>query len=39
MIAEAMLKGVTGFDRELAYEAVYKDATVYVKITACVVIH
>ncbi|KIJ44801.1 glycoside hydrolase family 92 protein [Sphaerobolus stellatus SS14] len=28
LIAEAMIKGVTGFDRELAYEAVYKDATV-----------
>lgn len=28
LIAEAVLKGVTGFDTELAYEAVYKDATV-----------
>ena len=28
LIAEAVLKGVTGFDMELAYEAVYKDATV-----------
>ncbi|TCD66218.1 hypothetical protein EIP91_001665, partial [Steccherinum ochraceum] len=28
LIAEAVLKGVTGFDRELAYEAVHKDATV-----------
>ncbi|KAI9433354.1 glycosyl hydrolase family 92-domain-containing protein [Lactarius indigo] len=28
LIAEAVLKGVTGFDLDLAYEAVYKDATV-----------
>ncbi|KAH9029473.1 glycosyl hydrolase family 92-domain-containing protein [Lactarius hengduanensis] len=28
LIAEAALKGVTGFDMELAYEAVYKDAMV-----------
>ncbi|THH29573.1 hypothetical protein EUX98_g4616 [Antrodiella citrinella] len=28
LIAEAVLKGVTGFDYELAYEAVHKDATV-----------
>jgi putative alpha-1,2-mannosidase len=28
LIAEAVVKGVTGFDLELAYEAVYKDATV-----------
>ncbi|KAI9455755.1 glycosyl hydrolase family 92-domain-containing protein [Lactarius psammicola] len=28
LIAEAVLKGVTGIDTELAYEAVYKDATV-----------
>ncbi|KZT61652.1 glycoside hydrolase family 92 protein, partial [Calocera cornea HHB12733] len=28
MIAEAMVKGVTGFDRELAWEAVWKDAMV-----------
>lgn len=28
LITEAVLKGVTGFDTELAYEAVYKDATV-----------
>lgn len=28
LIAEAVLKGITRFDTELAYEAVYKDATV-----------
>ena len=28
LIAEAAIKGITGFDMELAYEAVYKDATV-----------
>ncbi|EKM76066.1 hypothetical protein AGABI1DRAFT_63655 [Agaricus bisporus var. burnettii JB137-S8] len=28
LIAEAVKKGVTGFDRELAWEAVWKDATV-----------
>ncbi|KDR71062.1 hypothetical protein GALMADRAFT_281953 [Galerina marginata CBS 339.88] len=28
LIAEAVLKNVTGFDRELAWEAVWKDATV-----------
>ncbi|KAH9057785.1 glycosyl hydrolase family 92-domain-containing protein [Lactarius vividus] len=28
LIAEAVLKGITGFDMDLAYEAVYKDATV-----------
>jgi hypothetical protein len=28
LIAEAVAKGVTGFDLERAYEAVYKDATV-----------
>jgi hypothetical protein len=28
LIAEAVVKGVTGFDPDLAYEAVYKDATV-----------
>ena len=28
LIAEAVLKGITGFDQELAYEAVLKDATV-----------
>ncbi|KAF8638772.1 hypothetical protein AX17_001967 [Amanita inopinata Kibby_2008] len=28
LIAEAVVKGVTGFDRELAWEAVWKDATV-----------
>ncbi|KAI0260975.1 glycosyl hydrolase family 92-domain-containing protein [Gloeopeniophorella convolvens] len=28
LIAEAALKGIAGFDKELAYEAVYKDATV-----------
>ncbi len=27
-IAEAVIKGVVGFDRELAWEAVWKDATV-----------
>ena len=28
LIAEAVVKGITGFDIEMAYEAVYKDATV-----------
>lgn len=28
LIAEAVLKGVKGFDYDLAYEAVHKDATV-----------
>lgn len=28
LIAEAVLKGFNGFDTELAYEAVHKDATV-----------
>ena len=28
LIAEAVLKGVQGFDREIAWEAVWKDATV-----------
>ena len=28
LIAESMLKGVRGFNEQLAYEAVYKDATV-----------
>jgi putative alpha-1,2-mannosidase len=28
LIAEAVKKGVTGFDRELAWEAVLKDATI-----------
>ena len=28
LIAEAVLKNITGFDRELAWEAVWKDATV-----------
>lgn len=28
LIGEAFRKGVTGFDRELAWEAVWKDATV-----------
>ena len=28
LIAEAVLKGFNGFDVELAYEAVHKDATV-----------
>ena len=28
LIAEAVLKGFTGFDLDLAYEAVHKDATV-----------
>jgi putative alpha-1,2-mannosidase len=28
LIAEAVLKGIVGFDLELAYEAVHKDATV-----------
>ena len=28
LVAEAALKGITGFDMDLAYEAVYKDATV-----------
>lgn len=28
LVAEAMVKGFTGFDRKLAYEAVLKDATV-----------
>ena len=28
LIAEAVLKGFTDFDLELAYEAVHKDATV-----------
>ena len=27
LIAEAVVKGITGFDRELAWEAVWKDAT------------
>ncbi|GJJ10235.1 hypothetical protein Clacol_004461 [Clathrus columnatus] len=30
LIAEAMIKGVTGFDTDVAYAGVYKDATVYV---------
>ena len=28
LIAEAVLKGITGFDMDTAWEAVYKDATV-----------
>ncbi|KAH8831374.1 glycoside hydrolase family 92 protein [Flagelloscypha sp. PMI_526] len=28
LVAEAVVKGITGFDRDLAWEAVYKDATV-----------
>lgn len=28
LIAEAVLKNITGFDRDLAWEAVWKDATV-----------
>jgi len=28
LIAEAVVKGITGFDTELAYEAVRKDGTV-----------
>jgi hypothetical protein len=28
LIAEAALKGITGFDLDMAWEAVYKDATV-----------
>ena len=28
LIAEAVVKGVQGFDREVAWEAVWKDATV-----------
>jgi putative alpha-1,2-mannosidase len=28
LIAEAVLKGITGFDLDLAWEAVHKDATV-----------
>jgi putative alpha-1,2-mannosidase len=28
LIAEAVIKGITNFDLDLAYEAVYKDATV-----------
>ncbi|KAH7915906.1 glycoside hydrolase family 92 protein [Hygrophoropsis aurantiaca] len=28
LVAEAALKGITGFDRDTAWEAVYKDATV-----------
>ena len=28
LIAEAVVKNFTGFDLDLAYEAVYKDATV-----------
>lgn len=28
LIGEALRKGVTGFDRELAWEALWKDATV-----------
>lgn len=28
LIAEAVIKGVQGFDREVAWEAVWKDATV-----------
>ena len=28
LVAEAVLKGITGFDLDLAYAAVYKDATV-----------
>ena len=28
LIAEAVLKNITGFDLDLAYEAVLKDATV-----------
>ena len=28
MVAEAAVKNVTGFDMAIAYEAVYKDATV-----------
>lgn len=28
MIAEAALKGVTGFDRQIAWDAMFKDATV-----------
>jgi putative alpha-1,2-mannosidase len=27
LIAEAVLKNITGFDRDLAWEAVWKDAT------------
>jgi hypothetical protein len=28
LIATSMIKGVSGFDEQLAYQAVYKDATV-----------
>lgn len=28
MVAEAAVKNITGFDIDIAYEAVYKDATV-----------
>ena len=28
LVAEAVLKNISGFDRELAWEAVWKDATV-----------
>lgn len=28
LIAESMIKGIEGFDKELAFRAVHKDATV-----------
>ncbi|KAF9480738.1 hypothetical protein BDN70DRAFT_893891 [Pholiota conissans] len=37
LIAEAVLKGITGFDRDLAWEAVWKDTTVPPKDDATVV--
>jgi putative alpha-1,2-mannosidase len=36
LVAEAVLKGITGFDRDLAWEAVWKDATVPPKDDATV---
>lgn len=37
LIAEAVLKNITGIDRDLAWEAVWKDATVPPKDDATVV--
>ena len=37
LITEAVLKNITGFDRDLAWEAVWKDATVPPKDDASVV--
>ena len=37
LIAEAVLKNITGFDRDLAWEAVWKDATIPPKDDASVV--